>query len=158
MPSARPARMFAIRNRHGANVCVMRTKRLAISAAEILTGQTWDHLSGVDGCQVVRVTVDPADRSTSGASDLWEEFARGQTWVTLPRSLLHEMPDDWQSRFAELLDEWDAEWNWPDDFPVSRVQAVGAKNRFTRFPPWLLEYKYREKNRAEIEALRSKAD
>jgi len=160
---ARKAKMHAIRKRHGDVVCIMRTKRLAIAAAEILTGLTWLHLTEVDGCRVETVKVDAApytpppgvDLLEPGASELWGQFSRGQRWLTMPRGLMHEMPDDWQSRMSELLDEWDDEWNWPAEFPTARVQAVGKGNRFTSFPPFVLEYKYREKHRSEIEDLRA---
>lgn len=161
--TARKAKMFAIRRMHGDFVCIMRTKRLAMTAAEILSGQTWVHLRDVDGCTVETVKVEASDFTPPpgaaffqpGASDLWGQFSRGQSWLTMPRGLMHEMPDDWQSRMAELLEEWSDEWDWPADFPGARVQAVGKGNRFTSFPRWLLEYKYRENYRAEIEALRA---
>jgi hypothetical protein len=43
-----------------------------------------------------------------GYNRLWLWFSISRTgWVTLPRVLIHEMPDDWQDRMAALLEEYD---------------------------------------------------
>lgn len=158
--------MFGIRRGYGDLICIMRSKRLAIAAAEQLTGQTWKHLVDVDGCVVMPVKAYVAEPTATGDralfrpgfSDLWGCFGRGDGFLTLPRSLMHEMPDDWQSVMAELLDEWERAWNWPDDFPTATVRARDKKNRFTKWPAWLLEYKYREQHRDQIEAIRAKGE
>lgn len=154
--------MFGVRNKFGDVVCIMRRKSLAIEAAEQLTGRTWAHLKSDDGCGIVRVKVDVdtspevgCARSTPGYNDLWGCFDRGQGFMIFARSLAHEMPDDWQSRLAELIQEWESTWDFPDDFPVAYVSARNWRtNRFTRWPAWLIQYKYR--NREAIDALRAK--
>lgn len=89
-----------------------------------------------------------------GRDALWDWFGLSYaSWLTLPRSMMHEMPDDWQRRMAELLHEWDATWN-SDGMPTPHVGAkIGGK--FTRWPGWLLNY--RHPDRASIDALRSNA-
>ncbi len=48
-------------------------------------------------------------------------------FAVYPRSLLQSMPDEWQTRFVALMDEYDAHWSWlPDEFQPSsyRVQPT----------------------------------
>lgn len=88
----------------------------------------------------------------SGYDDLWLWFGSSRSaWLTLPRSLMHAMPDDWQKQMAGLLDQWDAAWNTAH-LPAPYVSAHdGAK--FTRWPEWLLNY--RRPAQAEIERVRA---
>lgn len=104
----------------------------------------WDRRAqspaGVDGLEA------------SGYDDLWLWFgASHSAWLTLPRSLMHSMPDDWQKQMAGLLDQWDAAWNTAH-LPAPYVSARdGAK--FTRWPEWLLNYRHPAKD--EIDAVRA---
>lgn len=88
----------------------------------------------------------------SGYDDLWSWFGMSySSWLTLPRSLMHSMPDDWQKQMAGLLDQWDAAWNTAH-LPAPYVSArEGAK--FTRWPEWLLNY--RRPAQDEIDAVRA---
>lgn len=68
----------------------------------------------------------------------------------MPRSMMHEMPDDWQRRMAVLMAEWDETWD-SSEMPSPHVIArVGG--RFCKWPDWLLNY--RHPDRAAINALR----
>jgi hypothetical protein len=64
--------------------------------------------------------------------------------------MMHEMPDDWQMRMADLLNEWNATWD-SNDMPTP---SVGAKQsgKYVRWPEWLINY--RHPNSAKINALR----
>ena len=88
----------------------------------------------------------------SGHDDLWLWFGSSRSsWLTLPRSLMHAMPDEWQKKMAGLLDLWDAAWNTAH-LPAPYVSArEGAK--FTRWPEWLLNY--RRPAQDEIDAVRA---
>ena len=81
---------------------------------------------------------------------LWFGLDRA-SWLTLPRVMMHEMPDDWQLRMAQLMGEWDATW----DSSAMPSPYVSAKRggKFTRWPEWLLNY--RRPQRDEVERLRS---
>jgi len=121
------------------------TTDLAAEAIEKGLGQLRAILSapppaGVDGLE------------PSGYDDLWAWFGMSySSWLTLPRSLMHSMPDDWQKQMAGLLDQWDAAWNTAH-LPAPYVSARdGAK--FTRWPEWLLNY--RRPAQAEIERVRA---
>lgn len=88
----------------------------------------------------------------SGRERLWLWFGLSHaSWLTLPRVLMHEMPDKWQDRLAALLEEWDATWD-SSKMPSPYVSARGNHNKFTRWPLWLLNY--RHPDAAEIEKLR----
>jgi len=87
----------------------------------------------------------------TGHSKLWDWFGLSYaSWLTLPRVLMHEMPDDWQERMADLLREFDDTWD-SGDMPQSHVSARRG-NRYAKWPSWLLNYRHPDKS--EIEATR----
>ena len=87
-----------------------------------------------------------------GYDRLWVWFGCSRaSWLTMPRIMMHQMPDDWQNKMAELLEEWDETWD-SQDMPTPHVAARGKNNRFTRWPSWLLNYRHPDK--AELEKLR----
>ena len=53
---------------------------------------------------------------------------------------MHQMPDDWQKRMAELLEEWDDTWD-THDMPTPIVNALEG-NRFTSWPRYVLNYRH----------------
>ena len=88
----------------------------------------------------------------NGYNNLWDWFGLSYaSWLTLPRVMMHEMPDDWQMRMAELLNEWGETWN-SDEMPEPVVSAK-KNGRFTRWPEWLLNYRYPRKE--HINGMRS---
>lgn len=90
----------------------------------------------------------------SGYERLWVWFGLSRaSWLTLPRIMMHEMPDDWQNKMAELLEQFDATWD-SDEMPQPSVTAKQG-NKFTKWPSWLLNY--RRPDKAEINRLRSDA-
>ena len=87
-----------------------------------------------------------------GYERLWAWFGLSRaSWLTMPRILMHEMPDEWQDKMADLLEEWDDEWD-TSDMPAPSVTAK-LDNKFTRWPAWLLNY--RRPAKREIERLRA---
>lgn len=76
-----------------------------------------------------------------GYEKLWNWFSLSRaSWLTIPRSMMHEMPDEWQSKMAELLNEWDETWD-SSKMPQPIVMAR-ADNRFTKWPSWILNYRH----------------
>lgn len=77
----------------------------------------------------------------SGYSRLWGFFGLSYaSWVTLPRAVMHEMPDDWQKRMAICLEEFEEAFpNWHDghNFTVSAKKG----RRFVGLPEWLCNYR-----------------
>jgi hypothetical protein len=90
-----------------------------------------------------------------GYNALWNWFGLSySTWITLPRVLVHEMPDDWQARMYDLMQEWENTWDF-SEMPSPYVLAR-KDNKFTKWPAWLLNY--RHPSQQEIERLRRPAD
>lgn len=86
-----------------------------------------------------------------GYDALWGWFSLSRAaWLTVPRVLMHEMPDQWQADMARLLREIN------DTFPnfpaVSTVVMVKKGNRFTQMPEWVGNY--RRPDLAEVEKCR----
>ena len=90
-----------------------------------------------------------SDLPHSGHDRLWLYFGLSYaTWLTLPRVLCHEMPDDWQGRLAQLMDEWEEHWqNMPDDMGTRVLVTSGGK--LTKTPRWLLNYRHPDRKRIE---------
>lgn len=87
-----------------------------------------------------------------GYDRLWGWFSLSYaSFLTLPRVLMHEMPDEWQGKMADLLDEYDATFpNTPDI--GTRVQ-ITVNGKLARTPAWLINY--RHPDRSTIDACRS---
>lgn len=83
------------------------------------------------------------------ALNLWFSLDRA-SWLTLPRVLMHEMPDEWQQKMADLLAEWDATWD-SDHMPTPIVTAK-LGHKFTAWPRWVLDYRRPDKD--QIDKLR----
>lgn len=72
------------------------------------------------------------------------------SFLTLPRVLMEDMPDEWQAKMAELLNEYDAAYsNQPDLEPFVQFRRG---NRFVKAPEWILNY--RRPNKEEINKLK----
>ena len=93
-------------------------------------------------------------KNRPGHDALWEWFSLSRSsFAVMPRSLMHEMPDEWQEKMAALLREWDAAWDWGGcGFDGCRVTCYEG-NRFVKTPEWVIEY--RHPYRAEIEKHRA---
>lgn len=86
------------------------------------------------------IKIDGVFHEAPGHAALWRHFGLSYaSWLVLPRVLMHEMPDDWQARMAQLLAEVEREFpNQPDiDYSVSC--SVGGK--FVKIPDWVA-YRY----------------
>lgn len=92
-------------------------------------------------------------KETPGHDALWNWFGcTYASWLTMPRVMMHAMPDDWQARMAQLCEEWSDAWD-SGDLPSPQVQAVDDAGRFTKWPHYLLNY--RHPDWAAIERLRT---
>lgn len=115
----------------------MRTKPLAIEAAEQLSGKPWSHLVEADGCTIERVRAGCDFAGRDGFESLFGAFPPGDRFVVFSRALAHKMPDDWQAALADLVEQYRATWRL-EEMPTP---VVGAKqgNRFARWPDWVGE-------------------
>lgn len=76
---------------------------------------------------------------------LWFGLSRA-SWLTMPRSFMHEMPDEWQDKMAALLEEWDDTWD-TQEMPDPEVSARRG-GKYTKWPEFVSNY--RHPDRAKI--------
>lgn len=90
-----------------------------------------------------------------GSDDLWLWFGPSRaSWLTIPRVLMHEMPDEWQGKMAALLREYQEAFpNQPDI--GTRVQVTDLRRKLIPTPGWLINYRHPQRD--EINKLRSEA-
>lgn len=76
-----------------------------------------------------------------GHEKLWRWFGLSYaSFVTIPRVMMREMPDEWQGKMAELLEEFDE--TYPNQIDLPEPYVTARKNyRFTKWPEWLLNYR-----------------
>jgi hypothetical protein len=79
----------------------------------------------------------------NGYDKLWNWFGLSYaSWLTIPRVLMHEMPDEWQNKMAKLLEEYDNYWNMEKvEVDGTRVQCT-KNNKLFKTPKWLLNYRH----------------
>lgn len=71
-----------------------------------------------------------------GHDALWQWFGLGRaSWLTLPRVLMHEMPDEWQGRMAQLLSEMEAAF--PHAPELDTMVSLRQAGKFKAAPDWL---------------------
>lgn len=93
------------------------------------------------------------EQANSGYDQLWAWFGLSRSaYAVLPRVMMHAMPDEWQGRFAELMDEWDD--HWPNQPDITAHVQIKQNNRFISTPPWLLNYRHPDHN--QLNAMRGK--
>lgn len=85
-------------------------------------------------------------RKIKGYNKLWNWFSLSHaSWCTLPRVLMHQMPDKWQNKMADLLEEYDATWNFNHeifkDLEGTRVHVI-KNNKLVKTPSWLINYRH----------------
>lgn len=78
--------------------------------------------------------------SNEGKERLWTWFSLSYaSFLVLPRAGMHQMPDDWQNRMAELLEEWDeAATSQPD---LQFFVQARKNGRLAPVPEWIRNYR-----------------
>lgn len=106
-------------------------------------------------CSANLASAGAAPRNEIGRDRLWLWFSLSRaSWLTLPRVLLHEMPDDWQNKMAELLEIYEQTFvNWPNGIGT-RVQITDG-GKLSGQHKWLNNYRYPAQSK--IAALRASA-
>lgn len=83
-----------------------------------------------------------------GYDRLWTWFGLSYaSWLTLPRSMMHEMPDEWQRKMADLLYEFDETYTNQPDFGTRVLFTKGGK--LDAGPKWLLNYRHPDRQGIE---------
>lgn len=75
---------------------------------------------------------------------LWFGLSRA-SWLTMPRVMMHAMPEDWQDRMAALCEEWDEAWD-TGHMPYPQVRAVNERGQFAKWPSWVLNYRHPQRD------------
>jgi hypothetical protein len=81
-----------------------------------------------------------------GYNQLWAWFGLSySSFLTLPRSMMHEMPDEWQMKMAELLEEWNDHWDFSS---VDLEPSVSFKRngKYASPPKWVCNYRHPDIN------------
>lgn len=84
-----------------------------------------------------------------GEEALWNQFGLSRaSWLVLPRAMMHQMPDDWKLRMAQLMDEFDEKVSELDiDFDV---EVSGKRNgKYVSIPDWVTNYRHPRKKLIE---------
>jgi len=84
-------------------------------------------------------------------SRLWDWFGLSYaSFLTLPRVLMHEMPEEWQDKMTDLLEEFGE--TFPNQPNIgTRVQAT-KDGKLIKFPEWIINY--RRPDKEQINKLR----
>lgn len=79
-----------------------------------------------------------------GHDALWDWFGLSYAgWLTIPRVVLHAMPDEWQGRLAALLNEYDDAVNMDHPFTeLEFIVTVKRDGKFIRMPDALSNYRH----------------
>jgi len=81
------------------------------------------------------------DNGSTGHAQLWLWFGLSRaSWLTLPRVMMHEMPDEWQAKMAALLEQWDATWTNPPD--IETCVQIRQEGKFVATPEFLVNYRH----------------
>lgn len=76
------------------------------------------------------------------------------SFLTIPRSFMQEMPDDWQMKMAKLLAEYDATFD-QSKVEIDGVFVMGRKDgKNCKMPEWITNY--RHPDRALINSMKYK--
>lgn len=93
------------------------------------------------------------EQANSGYDQLWGWFGLSRSaYAVLPRVMMHAMPDEWQGRFAELMDEWDD--HWPNQPDINARVHITQNGLYISTPKWLLDYRHPDHN--QLNAMRGK--
>ncbi|MFN1181087.1 hypothetical protein ACK0NM_03970 [Pseudomonas aeruginosa] len=93
------------------------------------------------------------EQANSGYDQLWAWFGLSRSaYAVLPRVMMHAMPDDWQRRFAELMNEWDD--HWPNQPDINARVHITQNGLYISTPKWLLNYRHPDHN--QLNAMRGK--
>jgi len=78
--------------------------------------------------------------------NLWFGLSRA-SFLTIPRVLMQEMPEKWQEKMVELLEEYDETFDTSDiGIHEVKVIAVNEKNKFIKMPKDLINYRHTNKH------------
>jgi len=93
----------------------------------------------------------PQEFNRPGFDRLWEWFGLSYaSWLTIPRVLMHEMPDEWQDKMTDLIEEYQR--TFPNQPNLGTRVQITKDGKLTKTPSWLINYRHPEYD--EIDRLR----
>ena len=75
----------------------------------------------------------------------WFGLSRA-SWLTLPRSMMVQMPNEWQEKMAELLEQYDNEFPNNYKFDGEPLVQLRSNGKLIKTPDWLLNYRHPNKS------------
>ncbi|XXF10185.1 hypothetical protein J3Q00_07485 [Pseudomonas sp. D2-3] len=127
-------------------------RRLGEYLSHVIDEDEWATAERMLNGAIVAAGGRPEGSEQSGRDLLWAWFGLSYaSWLTLPRVLMHEMPEQWQADMARLLAVWDTSWD-TKDLPAAEVSAK-LDGKFTSWPEWVQNY--RRPDRVQIAAHRA---
>lgn len=76
------------------------------------------------------------------------------SWLTIPRSMIVQMSDDWQERLFELMEEYDEAWPNSHKFEGSPFVQIRHEGKIKKCPEYILNYRHPNPN--DFEFMRGK--
>jgi hypothetical protein len=67
---------------------------------------------------------------------------------------MHQMPDEWQKKMAELLEEWEDTWDTEEVCGGTTVRLTDDRGKLIPTPDWV--HNYRHPQQSEIDRYRRK--
>lgn len=88
------------------------------------------------------------DFDTPGYDKLWAWFGLSYaSFLILPRSFLHEMPDEWQGRLVDLLREFGTTFsNIPGEYEFEYHVSVRKEGKYVPCPEFLKNYRHPDRD------------
>ena len=77
----------------------------------------------------------------SGADRLWTQVSY-TSWLTMPRVLMQQMPDEWQGKMADLIAEYDERVTIPSKYWCDTEVTLKKDGKYIKAYEWVLNYKY----------------
>lgn len=88
-------------------------------------------------------TTPKSDDEGFGHERLWGWFGLSYaSFLTLPRVLMHQMPDEWQGRMAKLLEEYDAAYPMNQVEPLELHVSARRDGKYCELPDELKHYRH----------------
>ena len=96
---------------------------------------------------------EPQVSDRPGYDALWTSFGLSRAgWITIPRLLLHAMPDRWQGQLAKLLKEYEEFFVNQPDIKAYVSLRDGKTNRFIKGSVF---HNYRHPDKQLIESMKT---
>jgi len=99
----------------------------------------------------------PKPPHENGHDALWGWFGLSYaSFLTLPRCLMHAMPDKWQAKMAALLHEYDETFDTSECGIDGIYVSAKLDGKFCKLPDWTSRQFYRHPDQDVIDSLRRK--